>query len=277
MDFSNNAFGDRPATALSDDTINHANMVQACRFGWAAGPPNGTSTSMPLAQAPAPMRVTPMKWSNDNRAKRLTPCRGRLYHQLICSHRIRTDYVDDCGSNCLEPFGMASKTPFYCQECVDIEAAKIREARETEHSALYPSMDQMTKEQYEAWYDERCGLETQFTRDRKIYQAEMKTKTRPSNVCSALEMSEEEKNFASELDSLSLMMSSTDSTTDQLQPQPRYRVSLPTDTSEQLHWGLNSLAIDRGSCSVEYTTGQPPQNSRAMSDEELWQRPRDRD
>ena len=135
-------------------------------------------------------------------------------------------------------------------------------------------MDQMTKAQYESWYDERCQLEAHFTRDRKIYQTEMRMKTRPSNVCSALEMSKEEMDFAAELDSLSLMMASTDSKTDHTPNQHRHRVSLPNDASEQLHWGLNSLAIDRGSCGVEYTTGQPVQNMRTMSEEELWQRAR---
>jgi hypothetical protein len=277
MDFTNNVFRAGPATSFSDDTMSHATMVQACRFGWAAGPPTGATDDDPsatLTQAPLLIRAPLTTCSNDNRTKRLTPCRGRLYHQLTCSHRIRTDFVNDCGLNCLEPFGTASESPFYCQECVDNEAAKIREVREAEHNALYPPMDQMTKDQYERWYEEHCELEAQFTRDRKIYQSEIKMKTRPSNICSALEMSKEEMDFAAELDSLSLMMSSTDSTTDRTQSQHRHRVSLPNDASEQLHWGLNSLAIDRGSCGVEYTTGQPVQNMRTMSEEELWQRAR---
>jgi hypothetical protein len=182
MDFSNNAFRTGPPTTFSDDTMSHATLVQACRFGWAAGPRSGApgvNLTATAAQAPVLMRV-PL--TTDNRAKRLTPCRGRLYHQLTCSHRIRTDYVDDCGTNCLEPFGTASGPPFYCQECVDNEATKIREVREAEHNAMYPPMDQMTKEQYESWYDERCQLEAQFTRDRKMYPSEMRMKTRPSQV-----------------------------------------------------------------------------------------------
>jgi hypothetical protein len=200
------------------------------------------------------------------------PCRGRLYHQLTCSHRIRTDYVDDCGSNCLEPFGTASKHTFYCQECVNNEATKIKESREAEHNAMYPPIDRMTQEQYERWYEERRQLEAQLVQDCKAYQSEMKMKTRPSNICSALEVSKEEMDFASELEMLSLLMSSTDSTTHRTQPQHRHRVNLPYDASEQLHWGLNSLAIDRGSCGVEYAVSQPAENIRAISKEELWPR-----
>jgi hypothetical protein len=274
MDFTNDVFRQQPTTTYSDDTMGHTQMVQACRFGWAAGPPNGANGATlpaPPAQAPAPMPA-PLTTSNDHRAKRLTPCRGRLYHQLTCSHRIRTDYVDDCGSNCLEPFGAAREPAFYCQECVDVEANKIRESREAEHNAAYPLMHQMTKAQYEQWYDERCQLDAQFARDLKMYQAEIKMKTRPSNVCSAVEMSKEDTEFAAELDSLSLMMSSTDSLTGNPPPQHRHRVSLPNDASEQLHWGLESLAIDRGSCGVEYNT--PAQNPRSLSEEELWRRAR---
>ena len=272
MDFTNNAFQSRPTTTFSDDTMSHTKLVQACRFDWAAGPQDGASLLASPAQAPAPVRI-PLTTSNDSRVKRLSPCRGRLYHQLICSHRIRTDYVDDCGSNCLEPFGTATESAFYCQECIDNEAAKVREVREADHNAMYPSMDQMTKEQYETWYGERSRLEAQFARDRKIYLSEMKMKTRPSNICSALEMSKEEVDYAAELDSLSVMVSSIDSPTNHTQSPHRQRVSLPNDASEQLHWGLKSLAIDRGSsCGVEYTSGPPTNDMRPMSEEELWNR-----
>jgi hypothetical protein len=262
MDFSNDVFRARVVSTPSDDTMSHAQMVQACRFGWAAGPPQ-QGNPLPNLQPSVPVRALDTG-SHADRAKRLNSCRGRLYHQLTCSHRIRTDYVDDCGSNCLEPFGNATSTAFYCQECIDNESTKILNAREAEHNAMYPPMEQMTKEQYESWYEEHRQIEARWNYDRKIYQSGMKLKTRPSNIASALEVSEEEADFASALDSLSLAMSAPESATGHTLPQPRQRVGLPSDAAEQLHWGLNSLAIDRGSCGLEYTTGQPMNSIRPM-------------
>ncbi|KAF2247045.1 hypothetical protein BU26DRAFT_340562 [Trematosphaeria pertusa] len=279
MDFSNSAFRiPRSAPTLSNDTMSHTQMVQACRFGWAAGP-NSNGTSTPPAPPSAPPRTPATTSTDDTRSRRLIPCRGRLYHQLTCSHRIRTDLVEDCGANCLEPFGAASNTSFYCQECVEKECAKIWEVREARLNALYPPIDQMTKDQYETWYEERRQLEAQFEQEHKRFAVGLKASSRPSNICSALEASREEMDFASELDSLSLsLMSSNDSTSTQIQPT-RHRVSLPNDASEQLHWSLNSLAIDRGSCGVEYsassrTNGVPAM--RSMTEDELWRKPRER-
>lgn len=267
MDSPNNAFQTRLASVPSDDTMSHTRMVQACRFGWAAGPSHQDNPLPAPSQPSVPIRG-PMGASHNDRTKRLNPCRGRLYHQLICSHRIRTDYVDDCGSNCLEPFGSFTSTAYYCQQCVDIESKKIFAAREAEHNARYPPIEQMTKEQYETWYEEHRQLEAQFAHDRKAYQAEMMLKTRPSNIASAPELSKEEADFASELASLSFAVPATDNAIGYTYPQSRHRISLPSDPSEQLHWGLNSLAIDRGSCGLEYTAGQPMNSIQPMSKKE---------
>ena len=184
-----------------------------------------------------------------------------------------------------------SSVPFFCQDCVDREANSIWNAREVQHNALYPPLDQMSKDQYDLWYDERRKLEARFARDRDLYIADLKARTRPTNTCSALQLSDEEKQFAAELDSLSLAMISTSSTATNLpsvslsanptlQPSPpRKRISLPSDTSEQIHWSLNALALDRGSCGVEYSASQPANHTPPMgatSEEDLWRRPRER-
>ncbi|KAL1594361.1 hypothetical protein SLS60_010121 [Paraconiothyrium brasiliense] len=258
--------------------MGHAQAVEACRWGWTVDP-QVTGTPTPHASAP-PVQARPTATSCVTRPNRLTPCRGRLYHQLSCSHRIRTDLVEDCGSNCLEPNGLVSDVPFFCQECVEQEAKVIWATREAEHNALYPPLAEMTKEQSDIWYDEHRKLEASFTRDRKIYEMELRSTTRPSNICSALQYSEEEKAFAAELNSLSLaMMSSNTSTVTETYSPTRKRVGLPNDASEQIHWGLNSLTIDRGSCGPEFTAAQPANGispMQAMSEEELWKRPRDR-
>ncbi|KAF2641916.1 hypothetical protein P280DRAFT_449238 [Massarina eburnea CBS 473.64] len=274
MDFSNNVFQTRSSPTISSDTMSHAKLVQACRFGWAAGTDDGTSASTP---APAPSLVCPPLTASleDTRARRLTPCRGRLYHQLTCSHRIRTDLVEDCGPNCLEPHGLISQIPFYCNECVENECANIWNAREANHNALYPSMGQMTREQYNMWYDERRQLEKELAKDRTTYELQLRANTRSTNVSSALEMSKEQADFANELDSLSLsLMTSNEDTGNYEQAQHRHRISLPNDASEQLHWGLNSLALDRGSCGVEYSGTQSVQPLRTMTKEEIWKQAR---
>lgn len=279
MDFSTNAFRPKkPSSTLSTDTMGHAQAVEACRWGWSVDP-QVTGTSTPHAPAP-PVQARPPTALNVTRPNRSTPCRGRLYHQLSCSHRIRTDLVEDCGSNCLEPQGLVSDVPFFCQECVEQEAKIIWAAREAEHNAAYPPLTEMTKEQSDIWYDEHRKLEASFTRDRKIYEIELRSTTRPSNVCSALQYSEEEKAFAAELDSLSLaLMSSHTSTNTESQSPARKRIGLPNDASEQIHWSLNSLAIDRGSCGPEFTAAQPSNRispMQTLSEEELWRRPRER-
>lgn len=349
MDFSNNAFRARPTSTLSKDNISHAKLVQSCRFGWSAGP-NDTEEpcNTPAIPAPAPSHTVPSaSLPVDRRAKRLTPCRGRLYHQLTCSHRVRTDLVEDCGTNCLEPYtgntstntdATISPIPFYCQECVDREAARIWDTRSAELDSQYPPMNNMTADEYNRWYEEHQALQAQYTVDREAYELQQRVESRPTNICSALEMSKEEEAFARELDglSLSLMASATSTSThllstittvpnssssssslippllnDTVTPTPtnpadttpssvvsrsqrrpshphphpyhpyppRQRITLPSDASEQLHWGLNSLAIDRGSCGVEYSTStsSPVQTSlrqqQVGAEEDVW-RPR---
>lgn len=279
MDFSSRAFTPKLAPAkLSTDTMGHAQAVEACRWGWSVDP---QVTGTPTPQAPAPpVQARPAAGSLVARPNRATPCRGRLYHQLSCSHRIRTDIVEDCGSNCLEPHGLVSDVPFLCQECVEQEAKNIWAAREAEHNAMFPPLAEMTKEQYDIWYDEHRKLEAAFTRDRTIYGMELRSTRRLSNICSAMQYDEEEKAFAAELDSLSLaLMSSNTSTATESQSPLRTRRSLPNDASEQIHWSLNSLAIDRGSCGPEFTASRPASNVsplQGLSEEELWGRPRER-
>ena len=258
--------------------MGHAQAVEACRWGWSVDP---QVTGTPTLRAPAPpVQARASITSQVAPLNRTTPCRGRLYHQLSCSHRIRTDLVEDCGSNCLEPQGLISNVPFFCQECVEQEAKTIWATREAEHNALHPPLAEMTNEQYALWYDEHRKLEAAFTCDRKLYEMELRATTRPSNVCSALQYSEEEKAFAAELDSLSLaIMSSNSNITTETGSPVRTRRSLPGDASEQIHWGLNSLTIDRGSCGPEFTANRPSSGvspMQNMSEEDLWGRPRER-
>ncbi|KAF2715666.1 hypothetical protein K504DRAFT_351505, partial [Pleomassaria siparia CBS 279.74] len=261
---------------LSNDTMDHTELVMACRFGWTRSPDTGPNIS---GQLPSIATQPPLTTSTvESRTKRFVPCRGRLYHQLLCSHKIRTDIVEDCGSNCLEPVTNISDVPFYCHECFEKEAANIWTSRELEHNAAYPPMDQMTTEQYNQWYDEHRQLETQYSRDRKVYQLELQAKTRPSHFCSATEeISEEEKHFAAELDSLSLALSPSNDSIVNMSQARTNRVNLPNDESEQLHWGLNALALDRGSCGVEYSASQPSNRIPTIMsaiEEDIWQKPR---
>lgn len=258
--------------------MDHAQMVMACRFGWNAGPDNGMQT--PTTMQSPPVRV-PLRTSiNATQSKRFMSCRGGLRHQLTCSHRIRTDVVEDCGANCVDPLCGAQGLPFYCHECVEKEASRIWSEREAQHNASYPPIDQMTKPQYEQWYDEYRQVESQFAKDRGTYELELRIKTRPSNMCSVLELSKEEIDFAAELDSLSLaLIPSNDIVVGQHRTSRTSRTSLPYDASEQLHWDLNALSLERGSCGVEYSVNQPtngPSLIRPLDEEELWRKPRSR-
>jgi hypothetical protein len=278
MDFSNNAFRTAaPILKVSDDTMSHANLVMACRWGWTSTPdPNDSSVRTPHSLS----KPASSSLFNNVRAKRFAPCQGRLYHQLLCSHRVRTDLVEDCGTNCVEPFGNSSDPAFICNECVQAEAIKIWEERKARHNASYPAMEQMTKDQYDQFYLEHRQLEAEYARDRKLYELELKKKTRPSNICSVQEASKEEMEFATELESLSLSLMASNSSAANINPfeqQARGRVSLPTDASEQLHWNLNTLALERGSCGVEYSAASSPNGTPTMrrtSEEELWGKPR---
>lgn len=282
MDFSSDSFQPpQNISTFSHDTMDHAELVMACRFGWTRSMgPNDSGHQMPLATQTTPLTEPLTTSSNNTRTKRFVPCRGRLYHQLACSHRIRTDLVEDCGSNCLDPLTDTSNVPFYCHECYEQEAHNIWIQRETQHNSVYPPIDRMTKEQYDQWYDEHRQLEAQYSRDCQIYQSELKSSTRPSNFCSAIEASQEEKDFAAELDSLSLRLCPSNNSVIKLPPTRVIRASLPNDTSEQLHWGLNALALDRGSCGVEYSASQSSNGGVAITgrseQEDLWGKPRDR-
>lgn len=278
MDFSNNAFRvPPPKSKVSEDTLSHTSMVMACRWGWTSTPGSDDANAQthPHVSSTSP---TTSSTFNNVRTKRFAPCQGRLYHQLLCSHRIRTDLVEDCGTNCVEPLGNAAGLPFICNECIQGEAAKIWASRQAQHNAMYPPMEQMTKEQSDRWYDEHQKLEAEYARDHRKYEKELRANTRPSNICSALEASQEERSFAAELDSLSLsLMASNEAPGAQLQSHVRHRVSLPSDASEQLHWNLNSLALERGSCGVEYSASHPENGSpgiRRMNEDELWRQSR---
>ena len=264
MDFSTNAF--RTPPKVSEDTMSHANLVMACQWSWSSTPDSDRTQSIDNA-APQPARTS----FNNIRSKRFAPCQGRLYHQLLCSHRIRTDLVEDCGSNCVEPFGVATGSAFVCNECIQREAIDVWEQRKAQHGASYPSINEMTKQQYDLFFEERRALEAEFAREHKLYELQLKANLRPSNICSAQEASKEETEFAAELDSLSLaMMASGDGAA-------RDFLAHMVDASEQLHWTLNSLALDRGACGIEYSTQTPNVLSslRQMNEEELWKKPRE--
>ncbi|KAF1995729.1 hypothetical protein P154DRAFT_444837 [Amniculicola lignicola CBS 123094] len=285
MDFSNDIFRAPSAVPrLSDDTMNHSNLVMACRFGWAAGPEDGTQPTTFATQSP-PAQDPLVGFSHDSRTKRFAPCQGRLYHQLSCSHRVRTDIVEECGPNCLDPSTARSTLSFYCHECLENEAMEIWRKWKAELNGLYPPLSQMAKPQSDQWYQQYRQLEAKFANDRAAYKLELQNKTRPSNVCSALEASQEEKAFADELDSLSLAMaSSNDNTivspndaTSIIQHQPHLdRNNIADDASEQLSWNLNTLALDRGSCGVEYSTNESNgiSSTPIFKQEELWRKPR---
>ena len=167
-----------------------------------------------------------------------------------------------------------------CNECLRAEATAVWETRKAQHVSTYPPIPQMSKEQYIQYYEEHRQIEAEFAREHRVYEIELKIKMRPSNFCSNLEASKEAVDFVTELDSLSLSLMASNSSTDdqaQLQISSRGRSSLPNDASEQLHWNLNTLALDRGSCSIEYLT--PPASAgvsplQQISEDELWREPR---
>lgn len=136
----------------------------------------------------------------------------------------------------------------------------------------------MTKEQYDVFFEERQLLEAEFAREHKLYEMELASRMRPSNICSAQEASKEETEFVAELDSLSLAMMNSGEGVEHRFAQSRSRSSLPSDASEQLHWTLDSLALDRGACGIEYSPSQPSNHIpllRQMNEEELWKKPRE--
>ncbi|KAF2827797.1 hypothetical protein CC86DRAFT_369040 [Ophiobolus disseminans] len=279
MDFSNNAFRAPASTPkVSGDMMSHANLVRSCQWGWTSTKDSSSNAQQSLASS-ASLPLPPSTFNNV-RSKRFAPCQGRLYHQLLCSHRVRTDVVEDCGANCVEPLGNVTGSAFLCNECIQGEATQIWEDRKAQHNSMYPPLDQMTKEQYDQWYLEYRQLEAEYARDRRVYELDLKARMRPSNICTALEASKEETDFATELDSLSLSLMASNETAithTQLQQAARNRVSLPSDASEQLHWDLNTLALDRGSCGVEYTASPSPNGVPAvprMAKEKLWGKPR---
>ncbi len=271
MDFSHNAF--RAPPKVSEDTMSHASLVMACQWGWSSTPDSEHEPPANTTQSASTSSF------NNIRSKRFAPCQGRLYHQLLCSHRVRTDLVEDCGSNCIEPYENRTGPAFVCNECMQKEAIDIWEQRKAQHGALYPPIDQMSSEQYNLFFEERRRLESNFAREHKLYELEIKASMRPSNICSAQEASKEETEFAADLDSLSLaMMASGDGATQSYFAQPRDRSSLPSDASEQLHWTLNTLALGRGACGIEYSTIRSSQDMSVLhqaSEEELWRRPRE--
>lgn len=261
--------------------MSHTNLVMSCRWGWTTSTPDPDGSAQTTASTIASPSPPPSTFNNI-RTKRFAPCQGRLYHQLLCSHRIRTDLVEDCGANCVEPLGEASATGFMCNECIQAEASQIWGSRKDAHNAQYPPMEQMTPAQYDQWYREHRQLETDFERDHRIYELEIRSRLRPSNICSVIEATKEENDFAAELDclSLSLMTSNTSLEGPALsQAQHRTRSSIPSDPSEQLHWNLNSLALDRGACGVEYSASSPGNTnhvSQRLEADDLWRKPRDR-
>lgn len=261
--------------------MSHTNLVMSCRWGWASTPDPDIAGAQTLPQTTSPSQSAPTSTFNNVRAKRFAPCQGRLYHQLLCSHRIRTDVVEDCGANCVDPLGDALAAGFICNECIQAEASQIWESRKEAHNAQYPPMEQMTQEQYDQWYTEHRQMEADFERDHKTYERELRARLRPSNICSKLEASKEETEFAAELDSLSLSMMTSNANTSHAgssQVQHRARISLPSDASEQLHWNLNSLALDRGTCGVEYSATSPRSRmaiKQHIDADDIWRKPRE--
>ena len=256
--------------------MSHKNLVMACRWGWTSSPDANAASQ--TTTPPVTPKQPPLN-SNNIRSKRFAPCQGRLYHQLVCSHRIRADLVDDCGANCVEPFGGVAGSAFFCNECFEVEATKIWEERKIQHDAAYPPMDHMDKGLYDQYYREHRQLEADYARDRKMYEVELRSTSRPSNMCSTVEATQDEVEFATELDTLSLsLMASNGDLRGQAEVQPRPRVSLPNDASEQLHWNLDTLALDRGLCGIEYSSQpsnvMPP--LRQLNEDEMWRKPRDR-
>jgi hypothetical protein len=280
MDFSNKAFQapKNPWTNSVEGTA-HTTSLLDCQFSWTAGPHSGSSmpstshrTQVPTFQA--------NKSHTPSNTQRFKNCRGRLYHQLTCSHRIRTDIVEPCGPNCLDPNPSCQTTsnlPFYCHVCIENQASDVWSAQRTQYYQQYPSPDQMTGPQFDQWYEGLRQLELRFQQDRQAHELKLRAGSRPSNVTSVLEATEEEMDVTAEIESLCLDIgSANEGNGSGYQPKHRgQHVSLPTDAEEQLHWQLNALALDRGSCSVDYSqSSSTSSQARMMSEEELWKKPR---
>ncbi|KAF2261770.1 hypothetical protein CC78DRAFT_570260 [Lojkania enalia] len=59
----------------------------------------------------------------DQRLEHLySPCNAdSCYHDLACGHRIKTEYLEGCGTNCTVTENRPRNAPFICQECIAID------------------------------------------------------------------------------------------------------------------------------------------------------------
>ncbi|KAF2274690.1 uncharacterized protein EI97DRAFT_343814, partial [Westerdykella ornata] len=227
---------------VSTDTIGHSDDVMDCRFGFGPLPETGehTTGNQPFIN---PKFNLPSFVATPNK-KRFHNCAGRLYHQLSCSHRIRTDIVEECGTNCVEPFQGRMGLPFCCQECLDQQYKASREQLETGVRSMYSGYEEISWEEYEAWFNAKEASLEDFERSWQAYVRGVRSETRPSHVASARESEPEDLDLAGSLGCISLERETP--TVAYCPPSMSLngqRVSLATDPPEQLRFNLELLSL----------------------------------
>ncbi|KAF2497277.1 hypothetical protein BU16DRAFT_432485, partial [Lophium mytilinum] len=170
------------------------------------------------------------------RQRRFKGCNLTLYHRLECGHRVRTNLVEDCKSNCLEA---VPGQPFYCQDCVNVQNDKVWKETQAQHDAAYPPISGMSQEQYNQWYDEDRQLRTLHTANLANYVAQLRTQCIETESCGGPDLTPEDLELAAGLDTLGLSAQSSHQELSNLAHQQR---NLPGDTAEQLHWAFGQLS-----------------------------------
>lgn len=258
------AFGSRKLVTpnISTDTIGHSDKVMDCRFGFGPRPESGE-------QAMGNQPFTNPKFNLPNfvappNKKRFQNCAGRLYHQLICSHRIRTDIVEECGTNCVEPFQGRIGLPFYCQECLDQQYQASREELEIGVRSMYREYEDISWEEYEVWFNAKAASLEQFEQSWQAYLRGVRSETRPSHIASAQETEPEETDLAASFGSITLDRELPVVDSRHSMSLKGKRVSLPTDPPEQLHFNLELLSIYEANEADQKGTGYDPRSSTTL-------------
>lgn len=171
------------------------------------------------------------------RQRRFKGCNLTLYHRLECGHRIRTNLVEDCKPNCLEPL---AGQPFFCLDCINIESDKVWKETQAQHDTAYPPISQMTAEQYNQWYDEHRQLQAIHSTNLATYTAKLRAECIETERCGGPDLTPEDLELAAGFGTLGLSAQSSSHELSALSAQQQR--ALPGDTAEQLHWAFGQLS-----------------------------------
>jgi hypothetical protein len=150
---------------------------------------------------------------------------------------VRTNLVEDCKSNCLEPFAGPA---FYCQDCINVEAEDVWKESQANHNAAYPPINQMSPEQYNQWYDEHRSLQAAHSTKLATYTANLRAQCIETERCGGPDLTPEDLELAASLNTLGLSAQSSSQELSAISAQQQR--TLPGDTTEQLHWAFGQLS-----------------------------------